>query len=315
MNRSIIAELWNSLVQIRAYFQWGIAEQTRQKSSFGEEDAKPIKLAYQRFLATKPYLTSELSLAVESALLDAQDKFNELLSVFRDAALLAPGDSVQRAECYRKAHATLELALRTYNTRLVEVECLLDNKHTILFLAADPTDAARLRFGEEFREISQQLALAKSRGQYSLAVPALSLRPRDIAAALLTSQPQIVHFTGHGTSSGALCFEDETGRWQDIRPDALSALFDEFAETVKCVVLNACYSDEQAKAIAKHINYVIGMNAPIKDKAAIAFSAGFYHALGAGCKIEKAYKLGCVQIGLENLPGQLTPVLFKNPRA
>ncbi len=187
----------------------------------------------------------------------------------------------------------------------------LRSRTTILFLAADPTDASRLRLGEEFREIDEQLALAELRECFSLALPQLSLRSKDIARALLNTQPQIVHFSGHGTPNGAVCFENEIGERQDVQPDALAALFEQFADQVNCVVLNACYSDVQARAIAKHINYVIGMNTEIGDKAAIAFALGFYQALGAARTIEDAYKLGCVQIRLQGISEHLTPVLIK----
>jgi hypothetical protein len=104
--------------------------------------------------------------------------------------------------------------------------------------------------------------------------------------------PQIAHFSGHGTSAGALCFENNLGEIHPIQPEALAALFEQFASHVRCVILNACYSSTQAEAIAKHIPYVIGMNQAIGDRAAIAFSVGFYQALGAGRSIEEAYKLG-----------------------
>jgi len=181
----------------------------------------------------------------------------------------------------------------------------------ILFLAADPTDASRLRLGEEFREIQEKLKLSKFRDHYKLELPQLSVRPTDISQALLDTQPQIVHFSGHGTSTGALCFENLVGETHPIEPDALAALFEEFSGQVNCVVLNACYSEVQAKAISKHIKYVIGMNQAIGDKAAIAFAIGFYQALGGGRNIEHAYKLGCVQIQLHNIPEHLTPVLIK----
>jgi hypothetical protein len=186
---------------------------------------------------------------------------------------------------------------------------------SILFLAADPTNASRLRLGEEFREIDEQLTLAKQRDHFSLALPQLSLRPKDIARALLNVQPQIVHFSGHGTSEGALCFENEIGQTHLVQPDALAALFEQFANQVNCVLLNACYSETQAKAIAEYIEYVIGMNRAIGDKAAIAFAIGFYQALGAGRTIEEAYKLGCVQIRLQGIPEHLTPVLVKKGQA
>jgi len=106
-------------------------------------------------------------------------------------------------------------------------------------------------------------------------------------------------------------FENKVGKTHPIEPDALAALFEQFSDQVNCVVLNACYSETQANAIANHIDYVIGMNEAINDKAAIAFSIGFYQALGAGRTIEEAYKLGCVQIRLQGIPKHLVPVLIK----
>jgi len=140
----------------------------------------------------------------------------------------------------------------------------------------------------------------------------LSVRPADISQALLDVQPQIVHFSGHGASTGALCFERHSGQTHLVEPRALAALFEQFANQVNCVLLNTCYSETQAKAIAKHIQYVIGMNQAVSDEAAIAFAIGFYQALGAGCTIREAYRLGCVQIGLQGLPEHLTPVLLES---
>lgn len=181
---------------------------------------------------------------------------------------------------------------------------------SILFLAADPTDASRLRLGEELREIQEKLQLAKLRERFELH-QRMSVRPADISQVLLDVQPQIVHFSGHGTASGALCFENQMGQTHPIQPDALAALFEQFSNQVNCVVLNACYAQAQARAIAKHIDYVIGMSQAIGDRAAIAFAIGFYQALGAGRTIEEAYKLGCVQIRLQGISEHLTPILIK----
>jgi len=96
---------------------------------------------------------------------------------------------------------------------------------SILFLAADPTDAARLRLGEEQREIQEKLQLAKQRDRFNLQ-QRMSVRPVDISQALLDVQPRIVHFSGHGLSSGELCFENQSGQMLPIRPVALAALFE-----------------------------------------------------------------------------------------
>ncbi|MGZ3303788.1 MAG: AAA-like domain-containing protein, partial [Isosphaeraceae bacterium] len=83
------------------------------------------------------------------------------------------------------------------------------------------------------------------------------------------------------------------------------------ADHVKCVVLNACYSEVQAEAISKHIDFVVGMKKAIGDEAAIKFAVGFYDALGAGRDFETAYKFGCSAIDLKGIPESLTPVLKK----
>ncbi|MEH2038863.1 CHAT domain-containing protein [Nostoc sp.] len=179
----------------------------------------------------------------------------------------------------------------------------------ILFLAADPSNATRLRLGQELRDIRERLQLAKERDRFILDSRE-SVRPGDISQAIFDVEPQIVHFSGHGTSTGELCFEDLLGEYQPVQPDALAALFELAADQINCVVLNACHSEAQAKAIAQHISFVIGMNKEIGDQAAIAFAVGFYKALAARRTIDQAYKFGCVEIRLQGIAEHLTPVLY-----
>ncbi|MGI2904871.1 CHAT domain-containing protein [Tolypothrix sp. VBCCA 56010] len=179
----------------------------------------------------------------------------------------------------------------------------------ILFLAADPSDESRLRLFQELRDIKARLQIAKSE-KYQLEQQE-SVRVGDITQAIFDIQPQIIHFSGHGKSTGELCFENEVGKVQPVKPDALAAMFKLFSLQVSCVVLNACYSEIQAVAIAQHIPFVIGMNDAIGDKAAIAFAVGFYKALAANRSIEDAYQFGRVEIQLQGIPEHLTPVLYR----
>jgi CHAT domain len=213
---------------------------------------------------------------------------------------------------------------------------------TILILAANSKDASRLRLDQEVRDIAEGLARSQYRDRFTLQ-PKWAVRPRDLQRSLLDHSPQIVHFCGHGQGSSSfantaslngrkmiplddqgsagldkaglseagLVFEDDTGNMKLIDGASLAGLFRLFAEQVECVVLNACYSETQATAIAQHIPYVIGMNRAIGDRAAIEFAVGFYDALGAGRSIEFAYDLACNAIQLAGIPEQLTPVLKK----
>jgi hypothetical protein len=192
-----------------------------------------------------------------------------------------------------------------------DLKAINESKSRILFLSADPSNESRLRLGEEMREISTNLQLSQLRDNFTLETMT-SVRPVDLSQAMLDKKPNIVHFSGHGTIHGALCFENNQGITQAIEPQALQALFELFSDHVSCVLLNACYSEKQAEAIAQNIPFVIGMNGAIGDRAAIAFAVGFYQAIGAGMTIEKAYHMGKVQIMLNGIPEHLTPKLISN---
>jgi CHAT domain len=183
---------------------------------------------------------------------------------------------------------------------------------TILILAANPQGTKPLRLDEEVREIDAGLQRAKQRDQFVLEQK-WAVRPRDIQRAMLDINPQIVHFSGHGTGDEGLVFEDETGSAKLVDGEALAGLFELFADQVECVVLNGCYSEIQALAITQHVNYVIGMRKAIGDRAAIEFAVGFYDALGSGRPVEFAYKFGCAAIRLSGVSEQLTPILKKKP--
>lgn len=180
----------------------------------------------------------------------------------------------------------------------------------ILFLSADPSDACRLRLGQELRDIREKLQLSQKRDSFILESRE-SVRPGDITQAIHDVAPQIVHFSGHGKNTGELCVEDNSGKTKSISPDAIASLFKLVSDRVSCVILNACYSDAQAQGISRSIPFVIGMAQSIGDKAAISFAVGFYKALGAGHSFEQAYDFAKVEIQLEGIPEHSIPILYK----
>ena len=177
-------------------------------------------------------------------------------------------------------------------------------------VASSPIDEARLRLDKEAREIDLGLRLAQQRDRYVLE-QRWAVRADDLRRALLDLNPEIVHFCGHGAGSGGLVLENDAGEAQLASTEALTRLFKLFTKRVKCVVLNACYSEVQAEAICQHIDYVVGMSDAISDAAAIKFAVGFYDALVRERTYEDAYEFGCNAIEFDNLPEYLTPVLKK----
>jgi CRP-like cAMP-binding protein len=182
----------------------------------------------------------------------------------------------------------------------------------ILILSANPKDTARLRLDEEVREIENGLKLAHDRGGFELKHH-WATRPQDIRRTMLEFRPNIVHFSGHGEGDAGVVFENELGQAHLVSAEALSDFFELFKCDVNCVILNACYSEIQAKAIARHISYVIGMNQAIGDKASIEFAVGFYDALVAGKSIEESFRFGRNAVQLRNIAEEITPVLVKMP--
>lgn len=171
----------------------------------------------------------------------------------------------------------------------------------ILILASNPR--RDLKLNEEIRDLQNVIERSRDRERFEVEV-GLAVRREDLQALLLRHEPQIVHFCGHGVGEQGLVLQDQSEQEQLVSTAALQDLFSLFAQQIECVLLNACYSETQADAIVNHINYVIGMRREILDAAAIAFSTGFYGALGYGRSIEEAYRFGCNQIHLMNLEGQ-----------
>lgn len=159
-------------------------------------------------------------------------------------------------------------------------------KTKILILAANPHED--LHLNDELRDV--QKVIRQSSKEFEIVFEP-SVESTNLQQLMLDHQPNIVHFCGHGAGEDGLVFRD-----RNIDADNLSRLFESCQHYLQCVVLNSCYSEVQASEIVKYIPYVIGINKEIRDDAAIAFSIGFYQALGYGRSFKHAYKCGCKAI-------------------
>lgn len=176
----------------------------------------------------------------------------------------------------------------------------------ILFLSANPIDTQRLRLDEEVRAIDHAL----QQTTYFEIKTHWAVRLSDLQELLLRHKPTIVHFSGHGSPAAEIILQDENGNGHPVPGQLLKQLFALLKDDIKCVVLNACYSQIQSESIADEIDCVIGMPNQIDDKAAIKFAAAFYQALGYGKNLKAAYELGSIQIGLEKLSDEDKPRLI-----
>ncbi|KYC34955.1 hypothetical protein WA1_52065 [Scytonema hofmannii PCC 7110] len=183
----------------------------------------------------------------------------------------------------------------------------------ILILAAIP-QPDNLPLDKEIREIRAAIERAVKRDLFEVETRT-AVRPQDIRRAIAEIRPQIVHFCGHGTEDGSLVLEDDGGNHKLVPAEGLAALFKLHAEYVNCVLLNACYSEKAAGAISQYINYTIGMNQPIEDRAAIVFAQGFYDGLGyeslkSQSLFQRAFDEGMVAVQMDNVVDGQIPVFF-----
>lgn len=170
----------------------------------------------------------------------------------------------------------------------------------VLFLAANPINAKRIRFGEEMREIKDSLENCKESDKFEF-ISKTAVRPKDLSNSILEHKPEIIHFSGCGytdQSITGIILEDDYGNAQKIAPNALSELFELFSDFIKCVILNSCFSVPQGEIISKFIPYVIGINSSIDEQASIKFSSSFYYALGTGSTFEFSYNFAKKSLAL-----------------
>ena len=144
---------------------------------------------------------------------------------------------------------------------------------TILFVGVNPDDTAMLDLTREAETIQRQLHQGEHRERFQLE-QRWNAEVTQLPGLLLRYTPQVLHFGGHGTDDGRLYFRGADGRAVVADEASIARLFGVLAG-VRCVVLNACHSSEQARSIAKHVDVVIGMSAAVEDTDAIRFAAGF----------------------------------------
>jgi len=180
-------------------------------------------------------------------------------------------------------------------------------KHTILFLAADPDATDPRALGQEARAIQEELERSGSRDRFAFETR-WAAKPLDVLRELRRLKPAVVHFSGHGGKDG-LFFQAADGRAQLVSAAALAETFGATGASVRLVVLSACYSEAQAKALLAHVDCVVGMSGSARRAIARTFAIGFYGGLGECESIAAAHRQGRAALSLEGLSDRDEPQL------
>ncbi|HBE43050.1 MAG TPA: hypothetical protein DDW27_17965 [Bacteroidales bacterium] len=183
------------------------------------------------------------------------------------------------------------------------------SKTKILFFASNPESTEKLRLDEEARSIARKIRETDYRDSLEF-ITSWATRPTDLLDELNLHKPTVVHFSGHGSGEEGLILSDDQGNQKFVSADALKMLFSSVKDNIRLVVLNACYSEVQAKAISEVIDCVVGMNSEIGDQAAITFAEYFYNAIGYGRSVKEAFEQGKAALMLEGISEEHIPMLI-----
>ena len=200
----------------------------------------------------------------------------------------------------------------------------------MLVVVANPD--SELKVGAEIGNIQRRLgSLPRENASYDIETLERATRA-DLRGRIAKWKPHIIHFIGHGG------FDDEKGLiylHSGRDPAARDAIDSEtLRDLVRndppwLVVLNTCLSGAAAMAdpfggaaqslIRANVPFVVAMQAPISDEAAIQFSQDFYVALASDDTVAAAVTRG--RNGIRTLEDEglraelITPVLYSNGKA
>lgn len=190
------------------------------------------------------------------------------------------------------------LYFTNYGQRAREVAVMDEQSPvTVLFLASNPTTTSGLDLEEELRAVENELRSTKLRDRIEL-VARHAVRPDDLVRYLRSEKPRILHFSGHGSPDG-LILRNDIGSHQTVSGASLRRLLE--GRGVELVVLNSCFSADQANEIVKSVPVVVGTSAEVDDEAARRFACAFYRCIGDGLSIRDAFRDGGDAVELHGL--------------
>jgi hypothetical protein len=167
----------------------------------------------------------------------------------------------------------------------------------ILFLAANPATTTALDLEEELRSLENELRGVKFRDQVVLTAR-FAVRADDLIRHVRDVKPNVIHFSGHGSSRGIVLRSDDGG-YTEVSGQSLRRFLD--GRGIGLLVLNACFTKVQADHVAGVVEAVVGTTDAVGDEAARRFTVAFYRGLGNGLSIKEAFRDGGDAVALHGL--------------
>lgn len=185
----------------------------------------------------------------------------------------------------------------------------IPEKINILFITSSPKDQTLLGPDEEVREIEDKIRKSDYRDSISF-FTRWAARPLDLLQAINEIKPTIIHFSGHGSESAELVFQDDSGDTKLVSKEGIVQSISTATEDVKMTFFSSCFTHSQAKEIVEYVDTAIGMIEEIGDDSARIFAAYFYSAIGFGHSVKTAFEQAKSALMLEGIPEEGVPELY-----
>ncbi|WNJ18737.1 COR domain-containing protein [Pontibacter sp. G13] len=160
----------------------------------------------------------------------------------------------------------------------------------ILFMSANPRNRTHLEVKKELRFLQSEYMRGGNDHSYVFLEAEFGVDAQRFQRAL-DAKPSILHFSGHGINEG-LYIQDDNGNAIPYRISGLKRSFKHHTESLKAIILNACFSKDIALTLSDLGFLVIGTSGRIHDSTSIEFSKGFYSALGSGKDFQICFEEG-----------------------
>lgn len=136
----------------------------------------------------------------------------------------------------------------------------------------------------------------------------------DLYRELEDREPGIVQFSGHGHPAGPL-FQDDAGKPRPLLAPDLAEQFRLAGDTVRVVVLAACFADSYADELLLYVDCVIAMRGKVGDTDARMFARELYRRLAKGDSVQEAFDRALNVMRIERQSaGATIPAVADAPR-
>lgn len=196
-------------------------------------------------------------------------------------------------------------------------------KWKILFICSNPNSTSKIDFDKETKEIRQMLRKFKDDFEITEVYNATNA---ILLKEIITEKPDILHISCHaignrpiGSRSIGRPIEEQEGiiltnenNDIDLIPfDIIANQIRLFKDNMKCVVINACYTEPLALLVSTFIPYTIGHRTALGNDSVIDFARYFYEGLAFNKNIEEAYNYSSCLIASNYPQEQDNFVLYK----